>query len=60
MSIMANEYSKIKCCICGKMFSEYGNSPYPVKNAGVCCDACNRDVVIPRRLALMRIAREHI
>lgn len=40
------------CCICGKIFSGYGNNPYPVsKNENDrCCDQCNRDAVIPARM----------
>lgn len=40
-----------KCVICGKMFTEYGNNPWPVKKDGQCCDACNARYVIPSRLA---------
>lgn len=39
-----------ECCICGEPIKGYGNNPAPVKDAGVCCDKCNRDVVIPARL----------
>ena len=40
------------CCICGKRFIGYGNNPEPVKSfeEGVCCDECNKNVVIPARL----------
>lgn len=38
------------CSICGKKFNGLGNSAEPV-NDGICCDKCNQDVVIPRRLA---------
>ena len=40
------------CCICGKPFreNEWGNNPYPVKEHGMCCDKCNTDVVIPKRI----------
>lgn len=43
----------MKCCICGKSFTGYGNNPYPVnKGKGRrCCDACNFKYVIPERLA---------
>ena len=44
---------KKTCCICGKTFDGYGNNPYPVKDNGVCCDGCNNDVVIPKRIRLM-------
>ena len=40
-----------KCCICGnKLDDEYGNNPYPVKETGRCCNACNATCVIPARL----------
>lgn len=41
-----------QCCICGKSFIGYGNNPAPVKSEGVCCDDCNRLVVIPKRFSL--------
>ena len=40
------------CCICGGVFTGYGNNPYPVdenENAR-CCDNCNALYVIPARL----------
>lgn len=42
------------CCICGKEFEEYGNNPEPVKpfDEGTCCDECNDNVVIPKRIEL--------
>lgn len=41
-----------KCCICSKGMpvGYYGNNPEPIKISGVCCDECNRNVVIPARL----------
>ncbi len=38
------------CSICGKEFEGFGNNAEPV-NDGICCDKCNTEVVIPRRLA---------
>ena len=38
------------CCICGEPIEGYGNNPYPVKEEGRCCDACNLKFVIPARL----------
>nr|DAZ27140.1 MAG TPA: zinc-ribbon domain protein [Caudoviricetes sp.] len=38
------------CSICGKEFNGFGNNAEPV-NDGLCCDKCNDDIVIPRRLA---------
>ncbi len=44
---------KKKCCICKKEYSGYGNNPAPVKDRGLCCDACNYGVVIPIRAAAL-------
>ncbi len=44
---------KKKCCICKKEYSGYGNNPAPVKDRGLCCDACNNGVVIPIRAAAL-------
>lgn len=38
------------CSICGKEFDGFGNNAEPV-NDGICCDKCNNDIVIPRRMA---------
>ena len=38
-----------KCSICREQFTEWGNNAEPV-NKGTCCDKCNRDVVMPKRL----------
>lgn len=45
-------------CICGKKFTEYGNSPMPVKDEGLCCNDCNFNVVIPARIDMMFPARK--
>ncbi len=39
-----------KCCICGNLFEGYGNNPAPIETRGECCDDCNINVVVPRRL----------
>lgn len=45
-----------KCCICGKWtlgwgeHCQFGNNPYPLKEKGQCCDACN-GLVIQARLS---------
>ena len=44
---------KKRCCICKKEYSGYGNNPAPVKDRGLCCDACNYGVVIPIRAAAL-------
>ena len=46
------------CCICGKKFTEYGNSPYPIKDEGLCCDDCNFNKVILARMDMMFPARK--
>ena len=41
-----------ECCLCGKIFMDWGNNPYPVNkdpNAR-CCDACDRSIVLPARM----------
>lgn len=45
------------CCICGKQFDGRGNNLKPIETDGVCCDECNNDYVIPRRLRDIAIAR---
>ena len=46
---------EFKCCICGKVFSGYGNNPWPVVKDEMarCCDHCNDTVVIPERINLV-------
>lgn len=40
-----------KCCLCGKMFKEWGNNPAPLADSkDSCCDDCNLKKVIPARL----------
>lgn len=47
-----------KCVLCGKPLKvgEYGNNPEPVCSfsAGVCCNDCNMNTVLPARLAALR------
>ena len=43
-------YRKKICCICSKVFQEWGNNPDPIKKEGVCCDKCDKEKVIPARL----------
>lgn len=38
-----------KCCICEKYFIGYGNNADPIR-AGVCCDYCNKEFVLPGRI----------
>lgn len=46
-----NKKNQQECVICGKTFSGYGNSAYPVATSGRCCDSCEFEVVLPSRLA---------
>lgn len=41
------------CVLCGAVFSEFGNNPWPLASLddGRCCDMCNGTRVIPARLA---------
>ena len=44
-----------KCAICGKKFSGYGNSTWPVTESTTdrCCDHCNKTKVLVARLAMI-------
>lgn len=50
------ERNEKTCCICGEKFKGYGNDPWPVIKAedAVCCDTCNREVVLPERIIMMQ------
>lgn len=37
------------CSICKEKYRGFGNNAEPI-NDGVCCDKCNRRVVIPERI----------
>jgi hypothetical protein len=49
--------SSFKCCLCKKKVKGYGNNASPV-GEGRCCDKCNYDKVLPRRIA--EIQMEHL
>lgn len=36
------------CCICGEIYSGYGNNPHPIKHGGECCPECNKQVIAAR------------
>ncbi len=38
-----------KCCICGNIYSGFGNNAAPIKD-GYCCNSCNVKFVIPARI----------
>ena len=59
-NLSITELNKVKCSICngyikplknddGDVVWKHGNNAMPV-NDGRCCDDCNWDVVIPKRL----------
>lgn len=41
----------IRCCFCGKIIQGYGHNAEPLAK-GVCCDECNVQVIIERRMEL--------
>lgn len=57
-----SEPEPFTCVICNRQFhtfgtnpfqrDEYGNNPWPISNSGRCCNRCNNDFVIPRRLGI--------
>tara|TARA_R100000353_G_scaffold79411_1_gene59830 strand:- start:249 stop:455 length:207 start_codon:yes stop_codon:yes gene_type:complete len=57
----------MKCCICkgeiekqyteeGEMYWDQGNNAQPIDD-GRCCNDCNRKVVIPARMAEIKLAQ---
>ena len=40
-----------RCCLCGKIIQGYGHNAEPLSK-GVCCDECNVQVIIERRMEL--------
>lgn len=51
--------TKFKCCICGREVKEYGNDPWPIKEAGRCCSYCNWTVVLKERNRLNNLNRDN-
>ena len=49
------ERRMFRCCLCGKIFTGFGNNPWPISldPNDRCCDECNMNKVIPARLELM-------
>lgn len=41
------------CTICGRKYDGYGNNPWPIKNFCRCCDKCNNEIVVPKRIELL-------
>jgi len=54
----APEGEEKTCCLCGTVFTEWGNNPEPIKSfeEGKCCNWCNENCVIPARLQDMFLA----
>ena len=38
------------CVLCGEKFEGFGNNPVPVAQDGRCCDMCDENKVIVKRL----------
>ena len=38
------------CVLCKENFTGWGNNPDPLAKEGVCCDQCDMDKVIPKRI----------
>lgn len=47
--MMEKKKSINTCSICGRVIEGYGYNPYPVREEGQCCRACNYGVVVPKR-----------
>ena len=51
------------CCICGQVFTGWGNNPFPIdlRYGTVCCDECNETKVIPARIQMLKnkVKKEH-
>lgn len=49
------ETEKKICCICGCLYTGWGNNPWPVvkDDNAECCDVCNDTEVLPARMAQM-------
>lgn len=39
-----------KCCICDAEYRGHGNSPWPLRDEGRCCDMCAKLLVLPARI----------
>lgn len=49
------------CCLCGGKYKGMGNNPYPVARTKgmLCCDDCNKYVVIPMRFKQYMLAKRN-
>lgn len=48
------------CCICGNPIEDFGHDPWPYKTEGRCCTACNYNIVVPRRIAILRNSETNV
>tara|TARA_R110001599_G_scaffold32907_2_gene107252 strand:+ start:1508 stop:1672 length:165 start_codon:yes stop_codon:yes gene_type:complete len=47
---------KKNCSICFEPIEGFGNNAEPINN-DTCCDKCNWEVVLPKRISLMNISK---
>ena len=45
-----NSHVSFVCVLCNESFVGWGNNPDPLAKEGVCCDQCDMDKVIPKRI----------
>lgn len=45
-----NSHVSFVCVLCKESFVGWGNNPDPLAKEGVCCDQCDMDKVIPKRI----------
>ena len=42
------------CCLCGKISTGPKHNPSPLRNEGKCCDQCNQNIVIPKKIEIIK------
>jgi len=47
------------CVLCAGQFSGYGNNPWPLAEAGKCCNDCDDLKVIPARMVRLGFNEAH-
>jgi hypothetical protein len=47
---------KRNCILCGKTFTEYPNSPWPLSDEGECCNECDNTLVTPERMIRLGVS----
>jgi len=57
------QHRKMFCVLCGEPIDNntdtIGHNPWPLKNTGRCCGNCNREKVIPSRIAARDYGETH-